>query len=122
MSTYKRQAGVSMLGVLVIVCLFSFFLTLALRLMPPYMEGRKVRAAVNQVVESANSTQSLREINTRLSSMFNTNMIEGIKPDDVKIYRENDKIIIDATYEARVNMFKGVDAVLVFDDLKVTVD
>lgn len=122
MNNLKQQAGVSILGILVIVCLFSFFLTVGLRIIPAYMEGRYVRAAVEQVVKSSDSTMSLREINRRVASTFNTNMINGIKPKDVKVYREKETIMIDASYEARVNLFKGIDAVLVFDDLIFPVD
>jgi len=101
---------------------FLLFPDGGLRIIPAYMEGRYVRAAVEQVVKASDSTMSLREINRRVASTFNTNMINGIKPNDVKVYREKETIMIDASYEARVNLFKGIDAVLVFDDLIFPVD
>lgn len=122
MQLMKRQAGVSMLGVLIIVCLFAFFLTVALRLLPPWMEGRKIKTVIEQVAEDSNAAQSLRDVTRRIESSFTTNMVEGIKSDDVKVFREKNTIVIDASYEARTNLFSGVDAVIVFDDLRFTVD
>ena len=122
MTARNRQQGISLVGILVVACLFAFFLTVALRLAPPYMEGRKVRSAISHVAENSDASMSLREINKRVTSTFTTNMIEVVNPKDVRVYREKSKIVIDANYEARVNLFKGIDAVLIFDDITFTVD
>jgi type II secretory pathway pseudopilin PulG len=111
-----QQAGMSMLGVLVMVGLFSFFVTVVIRLLPPYMEGRSVRTAIEGVAAASNAQQSLGEVGKRLAGSFNTNQIEGIKPKAVKIYRDKGKIIINANYELRTPLFEGVDAVLMFTD------
>ena len=63
----------------------------------------------------------LREVSKKIDSVFNTNRIEAIRARDVKVYREKQFIVIDASYEHRTPLFEGVDAVLVFDDIKVTV-
>ena len=122
MKTMYRQSGVSVLGILLIVALFSFFLTVVMRLMPTYMEGRAVRTALAGVVENANPKQSLREVNRSVVTTFVTNQINGIKAKEVKVYRDKGKILIDARYEARTRLFDGVDAVLVFDDLVFTIE
>jgi len=118
----KQQSGVSMIGILTIMALFSFFLLVVLRLAPPYMEGRSVKAAIEGVVEASDASMSLSEVNRQIVSTFITNRIDGIKDRDVKVYREKQKIIIDASYEARVPLFQGVDAVLVFDDYVFTIE
>jgi hypothetical protein len=112
----KRQEGVSIFGVLVILALLSFFLTVAIRLLPPWMEGRSVKQAVESVVEASNSTMSVNEVVKRLDSTFNTNRIEAISSREVKVYRDKGKIIIDANYEKRTPLFNNVDAVLMFND------
>ena len=111
-----------MIGILVMASLFAFFLTVTLRLAPAYMEGRKVRSAISQVAENSDPSMSLREVNKRIQSTFMTNMVEGIKDKEVKVHREKNTIVIDASYEARVTLFKGLDAVLVFDDIKQTIE
>ena len=118
----KRQSGMSMLGILMVVGLFSFFLMVAIRLAPSYMEGRQVKTAIADVAAASNSKQSLREVTKRLHSNFNTNRIEALTPREVKIYRDKGKIIINANYEKRTPLFQGVDAVLMFEDNIVTIE
>lgn len=118
----RRQAGVSILGVLVLLALLSFFLTVTIRLFPAWMEGRSVKTAITAVAEASSAQNSLRDVTKRLQNNFNTNRIEAIKPRDVKVYRDEGKIIIDANYEKRTPLFKGVDAVLMFNDNVVVID
>jgi hypothetical protein len=122
MKTLKKQAGVSVIGVLVIMLLFAFFLTVLLRLVPTYMEGRNVKATINNVAEASNITMSLGEIQKKLTSSFITNQIEGIKVKEIKVYREKRTVVIDARYEARTSLFEGIDAVLMFDDLMFVIE
>ena len=118
----QSQRGISILGILIVLALLSFFLTVAIRLAPTYLEGRSVKTAIESVAEASNSKESLRDVSRRLTNTFNTNRIEGIKPTDVKVYRDQGKIIIDASYERRTPLFKTVDAVLMFNDHIVEID
>ena len=45
-----RQAGISLLGVLIILLLLSFFLSVTIRLLPTWLEGRAVRSALEKIV------------------------------------------------------------------------
>lgn len=117
-----RQRGVSVLGILVILMLFSFFLTVAIRLMPSYMEGRAVKSAIQGVAEASNPNSSLRDVVRRLDSTFITNRIDAISSRQVKVYREDGKIFIDASYETRTPLFENVDAVLMFPDNIVVIE
>lgn len=117
-----RQAGISILGILVILALFSFFLTVSIRLLPPYMEGRGVKSAIERVAEASSTESSIRDIVRRIDSNFITNRIDVINSREVKVYREDGKIIIDASYETRTPLFKNVDAVLMFPDNIVVIE
>ncbi|MEM0953987.1 MAG: DUF4845 domain-containing protein [Pseudomonadota bacterium] len=116
------QRGISILGILIVLALLSFFLTVAIRLAPTFLEGRSVKTAIDSVAEASNSKESLRDVSRRLTNTFNTNRIEGIKPTDVKVYRDQGKIIIDARYEKRTPLFNNVDAILMFNDNVVEID
>lgn len=118
----ERQAGVSILGVLVILALFSFFLTVSIRLMPSYMEGRSIKAAIEKVAEASSPESSIRDVVRRIDSNFITNRIEVISSRQVKVYREEGKIVIDASYETRTPLFDNVDAVLMFPDNIVVIE
>jgi hypothetical protein len=122
MKNRKLQAGMSPLGVLAVMGLFTFFVTVVLRLLPAYMEGRAVKTAIEGVAAASTAEQSLGEVGKRLAGSFNTNQIEGLKPAKVKIYRDKGKIIINANYESRVPLFEGVDAILMFNENIVTIN
>ncbi|MEP5763049.1 MAG: DUF4845 domain-containing protein [Halieaceae bacterium] len=122
MSSRNRQSGMSLLGILIVMGLLSFFLMVSIRLIPTYMEGRSVKSALELVAEGATSKQSLSEITKRIATTFNTNRIEAIKPREVKVYRDKGKIVIDANYETRTPLFDGVDAVLMFTDNIIVID
>jgi hypothetical protein len=122
MRVRNRQTGVSILGVLIILLLFSFFLTVSVRLLPTWFEGREVRSALVRVVEVSNPDDSLRDVTRRIDSTFNTNRIEALKPREVKVYRDKGKILIEANYEKRTPLFQNVDAVLMFNDNTFTIE
>ena len=120
--TVRQQSGMSMLGIIIIIGLVSFFLMVVIRLFPAWLEGRSVKSAIEGVAAASNSQQSLGEVSKRVATSFNTNQIEGLRPDEVKVYRDKGKIIIDANYEKRTPLFEGVDAVLIFDTNVVVID
>jgi type II secretory pathway pseudopilin PulG len=122
MKRRNQQSGMSILGILMIMGLFSFFMTIVVRVLPVYMEGRAVKTAIEGVAAASSAEQSLGEVGKRLAGSFNTNQIEGLKPAKVKIYRDKGKIIINANYESRTPVFEGVDAVVMFNDNIVTID
>lgn len=117
-----RQGGISIIGVLALLALLSFFLTVAIRLAPAWIEGRSVKSAITSVAEASTPESSLRDVSRRVYSTFTTNRIEAIKPKDVKVYRNEGKIIIDANYEVRTPLFQNVDAVLMFTDNVVVIE
>ncbi len=112
----------SILGILVILALLSFTLTVVIRLLPPWLEGRAIKNAIESVAEASDASQSLREVSKRVASTFNTNRIEALKPNQVKVYRDKGKIIIDANYETRTHLFQNIDAVLMFNDNIVVIE
>jgi len=119
--TRNRQSGVSIVGILIIVALFAFFLTVVMRLLPSFMDSRELKTALESVVSTSNSSMPLGEVKKKIASNFLTNRIEVIKVKEVKVYREKGKIIIDANYETRTMLFEGVDAVLMFNNFTFTI-
>ena len=122
MRTLKRQSGMSMVGILIIVGLFSFFITVMIKLLPFYIEGRSFKAVLEGVVVASNKEEPLSDINRRIGSAFITNQIDVMSPRDVKVYRDKGKIFVEANYEKRTNLFTGVDAVIMFDDLNFVIE
>jgi hypothetical protein len=116
MRILKRQSGMSMFGLLIMMGLFSFFLMVSIRLLPAYMEGRSMKTILEGVVVASNPEEPLSAIKRRIMNSFIANRVEALRPRQVKVYREKGRIVINANYEKRVPMFQGVDAVIMITD------
>ena len=118
MNTRKRQAGMSIPGMLAIAIMVGFFIMCAIRMAPPYFEYLSVKNIIEQiVVEHEPQTESIGQIRRRIANMFNTNQIYELQPNEVEVFRKDGKTYIDASYEVRLPVMGRVDAVLKFDDL-----
>ena len=118
MKSLRHQRGVSALGVLLVVAMFGFLLMCSMRLVPTYLEGNGVRSAIEHVLEDPNiRSMSLREIRRKLEGSFNMNQIDALPAREIIIKRDGDQIMVDATFEKRVNLFANIDAVVMHQNL-----
>lgn len=118
MKTRQRQAGMSILGMLVIAMMVGFFVMCAIRMSPPFFEYLSVRKIVESIASEHGADKfSVSDIRRRISNQFNTNQIYELKPKEVEVYRRDGKTYIDANYEVRIPIMGRIDAVLKFDDL-----
>ena len=80
MKSINRQQGASALGILVIVGLFGFILMCTMRVVPSYLEGRGLRAAIEHVLADPEIPKSsLHQIRRKLENSFNMNQITAIR-------------------------------------------
>jgi hypothetical protein len=118
MKSRKRQAGMSIPGMLAVAIMVGFFVMCIIRMAPPYTEYLSVKDIIEQIVmEYEPETQSIGQIRRRIGNLFNTNQIYELNPKDVEVYRKDGKTYIDARYEVRIPVMGRIDAVLRFDDL-----
>jgi hypothetical protein len=116
----KNQTGMSMLAILTLLLVASFFATCAFKLVPEYLSSWTIKGIFDNGINSREfETMSVGEIRKTLTSRFNMNQVTAIKVSDVKIKRkENGMIEIDASYEKRVPLFSNIDVIIKFDYLK----
>jgi len=115
---HRSQAGMSILGTLIVLVMVGFFVMCALRLGPPYFEFLSVRDVVSRIaIDPETVGESNTAIRGRLDTIFNTNRINGLKAREIEIYRKDGHTYIDAGYEVRLPLVWRVDAVIKFDDL-----
>ena len=116
MKLKSSQRGLSGLGLLVVLILIGFFATAAVKLLPIYIESWSVKGVLNSVVEESATGSSVAEIKKKLDRHFTVNQINAIALSDIKFSKKKGgKIVIDATYEQRVNFMQNIDVVVKFD-------
>lgn len=118
MMARRRQSGMSVLGMLVILLMLGFFAMCAIRMSPPYFESLSIRNIISNIATDPDTAEvSIRRIRRNIDSNFNTNQIYELEAKDVKVFRKNGKTYIDASYEVRLPILWRIDAVINFDDL-----
>ena len=119
----RRQAGFTFWSVVFYVFVLGSAMVLALRVAPSYIESRTVKDIVERAVaEYDPKTQPLSQLKTRIRKLLQTSQVYVIKAEDVKIYRDKEQIVVDASYEVRFPLFWIVDGVMYFDDLVLRKD
>jgi len=116
----SRQQGMSLWGIALNIFIFGSFLVLALRVAPFYMTYLTVKDIVERAAEEYDpKSQSLADVRTRIRKLLNTSQVYDIAAEDIEVFRDNGKVIIDATYEVRFPLVWIIDGVMVFDDLLI---
>jgi len=119
MTPRQRQVGASIPTILLFVAMLGFFVMCIVKMTQPYLEYLSIREIISNIAqEHRDEEEGIADIRRRVSRMFNTNQIYGLKPSEVEIFRKDGKTYIDANYEARVHLFANIDVVMKFEDLK----
>lgn len=117
MKAKATQTGMGMLPTLVVVGVVIVFATIAVKLMPIYVDYWTLTRVLNDVVEEERSDDPTPAgIRNALSNRFITNRIEAISLRDIKISSDKKGVVIDARYEKRTPIMFNIDAVVRFED------
>jgi len=109
----KKQRGLTLISMALILGLIAFFTLLVLKIAPIYFNNSKVKNALAAVEESVDVTsKSRREILSSLQKRFNMNYVEYVTDDDIKIIAQPGYVKVDIEYE-RVEPIMGNLSVLV---------
>ena len=116
MKTFKRQAGLTAISMAVLLVIGAFFVLLALRLVPIYLENFKVRSHLQTLAKDPEiRSMSDEEILDKLFRRFDIDDVDNVKRDDVVIEElEDKKRRITITYEVRTSALANVDMIASF--------
>jgi hypothetical protein len=114
----RKQAGMTMWGVMIVIALIVFFTLLTLKLLPPYMENAKVRSVLkNLSKEPGIGAAPPEELMAMLQKRFDVEDIERVNlRRDLKIEAKNKVKTIRVSYETRVPLVYNISALLEFNN------
>ena len=111
----RSPAGLSALGLLLLISLVGFFVILLLRLVPHYIDFRKIDSVMDGLAAREIKLLSKSEIREILTRRYKINNIRDLKVEDiVEIERKNDEAVIEVAYEIREPILYNIDVVLSF--------
>lgn len=112
-----KQSGMTGIGWLIVLGLIGFFALAAIRVAPIYMEGFKVRSALESLNKVPNITRkSNAEIVKDLFKTFSVDNITNVEREDVIISKEDGRLTVEVEYEARGKFMGNLDVVASFHE------
>jgi hypothetical protein len=112
----RQQAGMTTLGLIILVIFVGLFAFAGLRLTPVYLNYMKVIGVVDGVYkefDGANATRSA--IRTSISRRFDIESVANISAKDVKVTSVDGGFEVAATYSHKAPFIANVSFVVDFD-------
>ena len=114
MRSLTRQKGMTGIGWLIVLALIGFFVLLALKMVPVYLEYYKVVSSLESIAKET-GYESPREIRDLLERRFDISYVNTITHKDVIIKSAGQYYNVRAKYDAREHLFGNVSVMMSFD-------
>jgi Tfp pilus assembly protein FimT len=103
----SRQSGVSLSGLLVVLVILVVLGLLALKVVPPYMEFRTAKNAIEAVARERQGA-SVNDVRRAFDARAQIDDINSIKAQDLEVTKNGQDIVISFAYRKEVHLFRNV--------------
>lgn len=114
MRSLTRQKGMTGIGWLIVLGLIGFFVLLALKMVPVYLEYYKVVSTLESIAKES-GFESPREIRDLIERRFDISYVNTITHKDVIIKSAGQYFNVRAKYDAKEHLFGNVSVLMSFD-------
>jgi Domain of unknown function (DUF4845) len=117
----KKQRGVSVSGLLMVSVVVIFVLLLGFKLFKPYSEYfslQKIFHTLAMKPEVINGTR--RDFITAWAGYAQIENVSAINGDDIELTKDGNKMIISASYQVKVPLFKNISLLIDFNPSSAT--
>jgi hypothetical protein len=114
MRSLTRQKGMTGIGWLIVLGLIGFFVLLALKMVPVYLEYYKVVSSLESLAKES-GFESPREIRDLVERRFDISYVKTITHKDVIIKSAGQYFNVRAKYDAKEHLFGNVSVLMSFD-------
>ena len=105
----KHQAGLTAIGLILILIPVGLAVYIILKVAPVYIEALSVGDVVNSLKKELDLKEKSREeIYTMIKKRLDVNNISSVDKDDIKIQKTVNDVTVTIDYEARVPLFWNV--------------
>jgi len=118
MTNIRRQEGMTMWSIVSLVLIAIFFLLLAFKLIPVYMDDLKIGSAISRVAKKSGAgSRTSAELKVSLQKMFDVEYISNdLVINEIVIQpRGANAKLIKLEYEVEVPLAFNISALLYFD-------
>ena len=109
MPRVKNQAGITAIGLILILIPIGLAVYIVLKVAPAYIEALSVGDVVNSLKKELDLKEKPREeIYNMIKKRLDVNDIKSVEKDDIKIQKTVNDVTVTIDYEARVPLFWNV--------------
>lgn len=115
----RNQRGMGSLNLLVCICFGVMLLVGVLKVLPVFMENRKIQAVLQDVADEysqGGAAPSKNILVSKIAKRFSIEDIRSLPVSDIDIERQDKVWVVDAGYEKRVELFKNIALVIDFTE------
>ncbi len=110
----KRQQGVTLVTLIIILFLLVIVGIFGMRLIPAYIQYFKIKAAVVAIAGDKSKTGSVADIRKAFEARSEIDDIDAIKPDDLDITKEGGQVVISFEYQQTLPLAGNVSLLVDF--------
>ena len=115
MYSAKNQAGLTFIGIVLILIPIGLVAYIIMKAIPAYIESYSVGDVVNSLKKEIDlRDKSKEEIYKMIQKRFEVNDIHSVGKDDIKIQKTLTEVSVTIDYEARVPLFSNAALALSF--------
>lgn len=113
----SKQAGITLIGFLIVLIVVGFFGYMAMKLVPAYSEYMGVVKAMNQEATSGADGKTLDSIRRDLSYKFSMQYVDDgtITPSDITITHDNGGNQLNIAYDKQMPFIYNIDFLVHFE-------
>jgi hypothetical protein len=113
----SRQTGITFISTLALLVIAGFFVLLALKLGPIYLENYTIRSVLENIKQdSFLGTRPASEIRRAINDRLYINEVRRLKPSDIELKREGEVVKVQIDYSVKEHILGNVDVLVSFSD------
>ncbi|MFU8788558.1 MAG: DUF4845 domain-containing protein [Methylobacter sp.] len=114
----KRQQGLTLIAILLILGLIGFFVLLTLKVVPIYLDHGKVKSALEALKETPDlASKGEFEIRDSLNKRFSINYVYDVTQDNIKIVKRGNYVKVEIEYETVVKLVGNLSLLAEFHEV-----
>lgn len=107
----KRERGMTLIGLLLVLLMAGILVFIAIRLAPIYIQAFNIKASLDALRPDA-ATQPIEKLRTELVNQIIINSIKGVRFSDYVFTRRGNKLTISISHNIKGTFIDNLDFVL----------
>lgn len=115
LNTYKSQRGITFISLVSLLILLGFLFSIAIKLVPVYLEHFKVDAALERMTSDARAQAATDdEIREMIIKKLQIDDVDHLRAENIEIKPTANGRKVSIAYESRVHIIANIEALVTY--------